>query len=303
MKKLWLFTIFLAGMIYVNASAYDNEDTHPRITEKAVESSDIGEYLIEMLKCPDGTDTALQGITIRKWLMEGSKFEDIPNCRASNHFHNPLREWTESGMRDQPWFINLWCSGGEYPPNNIKSAVHWATGFTAPSVKVDTGNEWDWDHAKEFYYIYLTGKDFQGIEIANTEDQKKEYFAKSLRALGQTLHMLQDMAVPAHVRDDFKSHLEWFGITLETLFYPSEWIGERFEYYVKHHPELISGAEGGQLTDPSVTKFWDTNDYTGQDPDNLNSLMIGFAEYTNMNFVSKNTIFTEDYPQDRNWRG
>jgi len=317
MRKLcFIIIITIASLISGNISAFDNEITHRILTGEAIENSKvkINKYLEKNMNLPIGVNTLLKGKLnlpngavkpvewpIKKWLMEGSFLEDVPNCRASNHFHNPLREWTESGMRDQPWFIDWWCSEGLYPPENIKSAVHWATGYTAPSpggAKVNTGNAWDWDYAREYYYTYLTGKDFQGNVVASSQDQREEYFAESLQSLGQVLHVLQDMAVPAHVRDDFKSHLEWFGITLETLFSPNEWIGEKFEYYVKKHSELIYGAEGGELTEPSLTKFWDTNNYTGQDPDGLNSLITGLAEYTNMNFASKNTIFAEDFLND-----
>jgi hypothetical protein len=176
MKKLYIFPIVIAFLISGNATAFDKDDTHPRLTEKAIESSEFKDngYLEDNLNLPNGTGTVVDGLTIKRWLKDGSKLEDEPQCRASNHFHNPLEPWTESYMSDQPWFINLWCSGGEYPPGNIKSDVHWATGYTEPApdgTKVDTGNQWDWDHAREYYYIYLTGKDFQGNPVATTEDQ------------------------------------------------------------------------------------------------------------------------------------
>jgi hypothetical protein len=83
-------------------------------------------------------------------------------------------------MRDQPWFVNLWCSLGEYPPGSIKSSVTWATGYTKPLQpppaaidKVETGNQWNWDRAREFFYIFLTGRDFQQEVVAITEAQRK----------------------------------------------------------------------------------------------------------------------------------
>lgn len=303
MKRLSFSTIILFILVWGNVSAFDNKTTHRALTKAAIEASEFkaNKYLENNLNLPNGTDTSINNSKISEWLMKGSFLEDVPKCRASNHFHNPLRNWAESGMRDEPWIVDWWCSGGEYPPENIKSAVHWATGYMEPApdgAKADTGNLWDWDHAREYFYTYLSGKDLQGNPVATTIEQREEYFAKCLQGLGQVLHLLQDIAVPAHVRDDFKSHLDWLGITLQTLFRPSEWIGERFEYYVKKHQKLIIGSIGGYLPDHSLTKFWDTNDYTGQDPDSLNSQMIGLAEYTSMNFASKNTIFTEDYSID-----
>ena len=241
MKKLLLLPIITAFLIPGNVLAFDNQITHPRLTDEAIEYSGLREYLVATLNLSDGTETLINGLVIRNWLTSGSNLEDVPQCRASNHFHNPLRNWTESGMRDEPWFVDWWCSGSEFPPENIKSAVHWGTGYVEPApngFKEYTGNLWDWDHVREYFYTYLTGNDFQGNLVANTKEQREEYFAKCLQGLGQVLHLLQDMAVPAHVRDDFKSHLEWLGITSETIFKPNEWMSERFEYFVKKHPEI-----------------------------------------------------------------
>jgi hypothetical protein len=305
MKKLLFSIIFISIVTIGNALAFDNEDTHKRLTEKAITSSHIDDYLIDKLNYESGTETTVKGFKIKEWLREGSYLEDEPGCRASNHFHNPLNtlSWTESGMSDQPWFVNFWCSGGDYPSQNIKSNVHWATDYieSAPNgTKEETGNLWDWGHAREHYYIYLTGKDYNGNMVAGTQNERDEYFVKSLQALGQVLHLIQDMAVPAHVRNDFKSHLDWAGITLETVFSPSKWFLERFEYFVEHNiKELIGGSEGGDLTDKTLTKFWDTNNYTGNNPSiSLEAQSIGLAEYTNINFASKNTIFAEEFLED-----
>ncbi|MFH1672418.1 MAG: hypothetical protein ABIF87_03185 [Pseudomonadota bacterium] len=302
MKKLCFLLTFAAILISGNVLAFDNESTHRDLTEAAVEKSNLNYYVTEHLNLANGIDTSINDKKIMKWLKDGSILEDVPQCRASNHFHNPLKPWTESYMSDQPWFIDWWCSASEYPPGDIKSAIHWATGYTEPApdgAKVETENEWDWDHAREHYYIYLTGKDFQGNSVAATKDQREEYFAKCFRSLGQLLHLLQDMAVPAHVRNDFRSHLDWVGITPEAVFHPTKWFGDKFEYFVAKHDEWITGSSGGDLADRTLTKFWDTDNYNGQNPSiSLDSQLIGLAEYANINFASKNTIFAEDFLAD-----
>ncbi|MFH1674070.1 MAG: hypothetical protein ABIF87_11695, partial [Pseudomonadota bacterium] len=300
MRKLWLLPIITAFLISGNASAFDNEITHPKLTGKAIDNSGMNQHIVGTLNLSNGTETFINGLKIRDWLMEGSKLEDVPDCRASNHFHNPLKPWTESYMSDQPWYIDLWCSSGDY--SEEKSAVCWATGYTEPApdgAKPETDNQWDWDHAREHYYTYLTGKDLQGNVVARTSVELANYFAKSLQSLGQVAHLLQDMAVPAHVRNDFKSHLDWAGITPETLFEPKKWVVERFEYYVERHPELIMSSSGGNLTAPTLTKFWDADNYDGQNPGiSLDAQIIGLSEYTNINFASKNTVFAEDFLVD-----
>lgn len=96
------------------------------------------------------------------------------------------------------------------------------------------------------------------------------------------------------MRDDFKSHLDWLGMGFNEENRPKKWIGEKYEDFVKWHPNLISGAMPEEIPDLSITKFWDTDQYVGQDPDGINALTPGLAEYTNMNFASRNTIFSEN---------
>jgi len=305
MKKIYYQIIIIILIVYFTfgtALSFDNEYTHKELTAKAIDHSQIDNILKNNLGLLNGVHEYFQKRTIIDWLREGSFLEDEPGCRASNHFHNPLKSWTESGMSDQPWFVNWWCSGGEYPPGNIKSNVHWATGYTEPApagAKIESGNQWDWDYARENYFIYLTGKDYNGDLVAATQAEREFHFTLSLQALGQVLHLLQDMAVPAHVRNDFKSHLDWAGITINTIFRPTKWFRDRFEYYVQRHiRELLTGSVGGNLDDVSLTKLWDTNAYNGANPgiSTTSPNLIGLAEYTNINFASKNTIFAESKP-------
>lgn len=314
MKKLIMF-IFVIFVLSENILAFDNKITHRFLTDEAIEKSELktNGCLENNLNLSNGLDTTIDGLLLREWIWQGSRWEDKPACRASNHFHNPRNElpWKGtdvsnppgSGMSDAPWFIESYCMWSEYPPISTTSNVHWATGYTQPApngIKEETGNQWDWDHAREHYYIFLTGKDFQGNQVAGTENEKMSNLGWCFQALGQTLHLIQDMAVPAHVRNDFKSHLDWTGITSEAVFSPTKLVLEKFEYFVEHNiTELIGGSEGGDLTDKTLTKFWDTNNYTGDNPSiSLVPQSIGLAEYTNINFVSRNTLFAEDFLND-----
>jgi hypothetical protein len=135
-----------------------------------------------------------------------------------------------------------------------------------------------WDHARQYYYSALTSLSKSGQE---------SYFVKTFQGLGQVLHLLQDMAVPAHVRNDFTSHLAFQGI--ESL-NPITWLSNGYEYYVKNHATLISASQGeaSGLTNPRVTDFWDTDLYTkgmalGDSP-------VGLAELTNAGYFSESKI-------------
>ena len=104
------------------------------------------------------------------------------------------------------------------------------------------------------------------------------------------------MAVPAHTRNDFRAHLYFQGAGLSN---PMSWVGNPFEWYVKQNPWLVtmSNATPIDITNASITRFWDTNRYNGSIC--LNDNNVGLAEYTNANFFSESTIFAENKnPQD-----
>ncbi|NTV34364.1 MAG: hypothetical protein HGA50_13885, partial [Deltaproteobacteria bacterium] len=313
MRRIFFLCVLGTFLVPTSGSSFDHEDTHRELTSRGILSSSVDAYLKANLNLPQGILTEMGDNSVGKlpheppsnlgnWLREGSYLEDeLHPCRAINHFHNPRRDWTESGMRDQPWFVDARCTATEYPPWSTRSAIPWATDYTEPSpngAREETTNQWNWDRAREYFNIYLTGKNYANQGVAITESARDSYLASSFQALGQVLHLLQDMAVPAHVRDDFRSHLEVNGITPSTIAEGNVWI-ERFEYFVMKKPGIISGDPvRPNLQNPSLTSFWDTNQYTGQDPEVLNSRTLGLAEYANINFPSKNTIFTEDYLAD-----
>ncbi len=103
--------------------------------------------------------------------------------------------------------------------------------------------------------------------------------------MGQVTHLLQDMAVPAHVRNDMSSHL-W------NNWNPLNW-SNLFEKYIVTHSDAISKNPEKPTFGTSIrhTDFWDKNVYTGANPSNGTNQ--GLVEYANANFFSQYTI-----PQD-----
>ncbi|MFZ2631636.1 MAG: hypothetical protein WAZ60_20365 [Desulfosalsimonadaceae bacterium] len=110
--------------------------------------------------------------------------------------------------------------------------------------------------------------------------------------------MLQDMAVPAHVRNDFSpGHMvifpEWAS--------PKKWPGNPFEKYVQRNNGrewFDSGPIKCALSNPRLTDFWDTHDSSGINPATVSSL-LGLSEYTQINFFSRYSIFSPDCPYPR----
>jgi len=285
-KKIIVFfvTIFIAS----NAYSFDNEITHRDITQKAVENSNLNDYLITNLELKSGVETTVIGRSILRWLREGSYLEDSPLCRASNHFHNPLKPWDQSYMSDEPWFIYTYCGATGY--GTKYSNITWGTGYLSQAPygsKTNSRNEMNWDYARQYYYLALTS--------ASTTE-RETYFAKTFQALGQVIHLIEDMAVPAHTRNDFRAHLYFQGGSVRN---PLSWFGNPFEWYVKQNPCLvtISSSTPIDITNATITRFWDTNRYDGST--RLNDSGLGLAEYTNANFFSESTIFAESKnPQD-----
>jgi len=107
------------------------------------------------------------------------------------------------------------------------------------------------------------------------------------RSVGQVVHLLQDMAVPAHVRNDMWGHLS-------PKFAPIPF-GNNFETFVQRNPDIVTGysppPDFAKLTD-----FWDADIYksNGDIPESMN---IGLAEYTQANFLSEHRMLgTTGFP-------
>ncbi len=201
-----IFIISISNIVY----SYDHVKTHPDLTDISVTRSILRSYLSDEL----GKDFSKNYISIIgskeiiEILKEGSTEEDIPNCRAASHFLNPLKDWDVAGVSDttetitSAFVINPICFASAGFSSRFSrhkySDVTWATGYTSPpsptSQPIVTDNGMDWNAARSYYYLALT---------ATNGNAREEYFAQTFQTLGQVLHLLQDMAVPAHVRNDF----------------------------------------------------------------------------------------------------
>jgi len=284
LMSIIMFLTVNAGNLY----AHDDTRIHPEITKQAVEISTLDVYLKKKLNLINGVETKLLSDiekSIVTWLRDGSTAEDSPICRASNHFHDPLKTWDAAAMSDSPWWLDVVCNS--WKP--FYSNVTWATGFTSPTstpIPNDPNNSRSpnvWDKARAFYYNALT---------ASTKVAREAYFAQTFLALGQAVHLLQDMSSPAHVRNDFQSHLIFTGFCTDDQCSgnPTKWFDNPFEHYIKANSRLLSTAISSPLafTHPRLTDFWDTDQYNGG---NLSTgTTLGLSEITNANFFSDNTI-------------
>jgi hypothetical protein len=99
MKRELILSIILSTILLCKPIfAYDQDIAHPEMTRIAIDpaNSNLPSYLVGNLGFIDDVKTKFTNkdtnktFTILGWLQEGSKDEDSPPCRATNHFHNPL---------------------------------------------------------------------------------------------------------------------------------------------------------------------------------------------------------------------
>ena len=213
-KKIFLLFSFLIAMNYTILWAYDG-DVHYKINENATSASKLNLILQEQLGLSNGQESNLKGknaegveVTqkIWEWISYGGKAEDYGkkgeddfiSTRAYNHFHNPLEDWNNAGLNNLALDNLYYLSYSEYPV----SPILWGLNPGQQDFEKNTTGDWSWGKAKESFYVFLTGNSIDGDILAITEDDRNAYFADCFRSLGQTMHLLQDMSVPLHTRND-----------------------------------------------------------------------------------------------------
>ncbi|MBI4825847.1 MAG: hypothetical protein HY807_05435 [Nitrospirae bacterium] len=282
--------IFHQGIVF----GYDDQTTHPDITNKAViDASSLDTFMRTSLGFEKGVNSRFPSnsqdptTSALELLMTGSTDEDSPACRASNHFHDPLKTWNQSGMSDEPSWLDAKCLFWLPKFSNIT----WATGYLSPppvgQKQTFSSDPYyapiNWDKARNYFYMALT---------ATAKEDREANFASTFKTVGHVLHLLEDMAVPAHVRNDFTSHVAFNKITSDDFV---KWFGNHYEYYVQTHTNTVTSIPASDInnnypsfTNPRLTDFWDTDQYTGDNPSS--GLNIGLAEFTNANYLSDSTI-------------
>jgi hypothetical protein len=162
-----IFLLFIPFFVF----AYDAKTTHPNLTELTVDfyNQSFPETFLGNLE--------------KKWLMQGSVEED-DGVRSINHFYDPVfdKAWQFGGV--EHFFPSL--NAKEWGQNPFAQAVYdpLYTVFIGPIIKspVFSKTNFTWQRA---IYEYLKGNK----EIA-------------FKSLGHILHLIQDMSVPEHTRQN-----------------------------------------------------------------------------------------------------
>ena len=275
MKKTFLIPVIILYLFFKasTVAAYDSDLVHRNINENATHQSLVDQYMQQYLGYTNGYLTEFNGNRVIYWIMEGGHDEDN-GTRSRNHFHDPLQPFEEAGF-------NLRILG--IPIRTFTSSLVWAQ--TTDSNET-TGNAATWHSARQHFFHALT----TGSE---------QSYANMFLTLGQLTHLISDKAVPAHVRDD--NHM--YEAIASTVF-----VMQHIEYWAARHagnlpydngvrPEaaIFSNYNPTELAPVPIARLWDTDQYSGNNPEVTLSNNIGLAEFTNANFLSEGTVFNS-YP-------
>lgn len=250
--KLSLSILLFIIMIFCPRQPYAFKvAVHERITANAIQFnvSNLTGYL-NNVGFVSGIGEKINGKEVWQWITYGSKQEDEPfwSLRYTYHFYNPL---DGAGLK------------------GLKSSYEWANDDGTSLL----GNSWSWRIARDKFYTGLTAARLADRQVA---------LADSFRAVGQMLHLVQDLASPAHVRNDAHP------------------LGNSFENYtlakvneLNYSPVTIS-IPTTSVSPYAPRQFWDTDKYDGYSQ--LSGTDIGLAEYTNSNFFSEDSITSPEFP-------
>jgi len=280
-----------------------NEPSHSLINQEATNRSSLNAFLQEHLGMPDGIRTPIRGTTesrrVEQWIQLGGAREDestnleylTGKARSFRHFHDPLLAWDRSGL-----FYPL-----TIPPRitRFESSIRWAQ-RTDQDRETGHGN-YAWPHARRYFLTALTDPN---------PTVREQAFADTFRALGQTMHLVVDASVPEHVRNDphpmgevqdkfgqVGNYEYWVLAQHRIAGTESGFIRDYLSTPIDLDPELL------QIVIPStetiarvpIARLFDSDQYTGSNPDVTAESRIGIAEVANANFVSQDTGYGQ-YP-------
>ncbi len=234
--------------------------------------------------------------TIFDWLGQGGREEDkpprtIPYIRSTNHFHNPL-----AGNLDDAGFSGtLNFPSNHWLPVLSPGLALWAhfQGWTLDQSSVlwsqreageqKPGGPYSWHDTRSYFFQALTATD---------QWTRDKYFALTFMGLGRVMHLVEDVSVPEHARDDghYADAYEAYVLRMTLL------EAKPADYFIKFSPftfDKSALALASPFQDPRasvpIARLFDSNQYTGANPAITTHPDIGLSEYTNANFISGQT--------------
>lgn len=198
--------------------------------------------------------------SVKDWLIEGGFSADEPEWdMALRHFYDPTREphYLTDIIRDLP-----------------ESAQKLVTKVTWANLTTDA---YSWCFGRDNLFSFTNGKEYYRSALADTGNALGKNYGKAWRAVGESMHLISDMTVPAHVRNDahMPIDIDKLGIRI-ALFDPLEY------YTFTEHVARYGKSQG----------MSDLYDYhTAYESDqSIQDLFKEVATWTNENFFSRDTV-------------
>lgn len=279
-SEVWVWSVLGILSLTLVADAWSfGIDTHRLLNARAAAVSTVDSHLKQQLGLVDGLAESVNGKRVLDWFVEGGAAEDQTFgieplgavVRSRHHFHNPLQPWDQAGLNGR-------CVG--LIPVSGKASVRWAQ---------DPGQgligQAAWADARQAFLQALT---------LPSEAERDAAWAKTFQILGQQMHLVADLAAPAHTRNDLHCMADGFeawastnGRLIQDLLAAPP---------VRPDPAIFS--LGVPINDPiakvPIARLGDSDQYNGSNPDVTLSPTIGLAEYSNANFLSDDTVFNTD---------
>lgn len=216
---------------------------------------------------------------IKEWIIQGGFSADEPEGpMALRHFYDPLRNSGEIWITDQQFLINFLNKFSSSVIRNPQiDAKTWAIDYN------DRGDEGKLHNERIFLaqdYSWYDAKKYFILALAEDESSNK-YYGMAWRSVGETMHMVSDMTLPAHVRNDGHAALGlYFGLIDPKTPIFGKMLAvvdpDPIEYYTDD-----KDVRNNCCRSPSPSILYDQP---------IDSLMKDLALWTNKNFLSKDTI-------------
>jgi len=296
-KTIWAFLFFFS----IKCLAFHPETTHAGITETAAYSGELHKWLKNKFQLENGIWESLRlhpktlprvrrwffvqdvfrlnpanGYAPDKnldnraigWLAAGSVLEAIPSSRVRHHFFNPSTEKGLDQKKEYPSLstkVRFWdylygsgsfagfLTGANFDLKG-KSAIKWA---------VSKKNQYSLNEHLRHRYL---------AQVSKSQKVRDHHLSMALISMGALAHLLQKMACPAYVRNDFvHSHLTKGNIIG----------GTPFARYVARHYGKSGIPQDKETTPPAFTRFRDFF---------KNKNKTGLAQITSENYYSPGTL-------------
>ena len=267
-------------------SAFEPTPTPPGLTARAAAQSSLHRFLTEDYAAPLGLFEDLQlrpgessrrrtgiltrdlrrldlsggyrfedgrGLPALAWSMAGSVLAQRPASLGQHHFYCPTngRGLEERGRLLDPLLSFMALVEGSDTVREFFTGTGFALSGQPAAVWINAE-----DNALSVSDFY---ESLARSVAEKTPDARRHHLALAMLALGGVLHVLQDMASPTHVRNDFRAgHLERLGSSSFNR-------GSAFERHVatRYGRLGIPRYRGPTITHPTIRHYFTNKSWTG----------------------------------------